>query len=71
MPFDVVLSFSPSPSFLLFSRLSFSHFQTFSPPFSPAPPRDPSLHLSPRPTLLFPISTQGLMNAWPPIDRDG
>lgn len=25
----------------------------------------------PQPTLLFPISTQGLMNAWPPIDRDG
>lgn len=24
-----------------------------------------------KPTLLFPISTQGLMNAWPPIDRDG
>lgn len=73
--FSVSLLFSnillhDSTSFIPPFILSFSHFQIF---FCSLPaPRDPSLHPPPlQPTLLFPISTQGLMNAWPPIDRDG
>lgn len=63
---------TPPPSFLLLS-LGFSHFQIFFVSFSCSlsAPRDPLAPSLPQPTLLFPISTQGLMNAWPPIDRDG
>lgn len=68
---SIALILRVSPTQLLHFTL-FAQFFSLS-NFLPSVPTPSLYHVitPPSPTLLFPISTQGLMNAWPPIDRDG